>query len=47
MPFVRQYAAVDPDWFARQDLAAVQSWLRGWLASPLFSTCMQKSPVAA
>ena len=42
MPFVRQYAAVDPHWFAGQDLAAVQSWLRGWLASSLFSTCMQK-----
>ena len=42
MPFVRQYAAVDPDWFAGQDLAAVQSWLRGWLASPLFIACMQK-----
>ena len=44
MPFVRQFAAVDPDWFAAQDLPAVQSWLRDWLASPLFSTCMQKMP---
>ena len=45
MPFVRQYAAVDPDWFAAQHLPAVQSWLREWLASSLFSTCMQKLPV--
>ena len=44
MPFVRQYAAVDPDWFAAQSLPAVQSWLRDWLADPLFITCMQKSP---
>jgi len=42
MPFVRQYAAVDPEWFAALDVPAVQSWLRGWLASPLFTTCMQK-----
>lgn len=41
-PFVRQYAAVDPDWFAAQNLPAVQSWLRDWLASPLFIACMQK-----
>lgn len=47
MPFVRQYAAVDPDWFAAQHLPAVQAWLRGWLANPLFIACMQKSPVAA
>lgn len=44
MPFVRQFAAVDPDWFAAQDLPAVQSWLRDWLTSPLFGTCMQKMP---
>jgi glutathione S-transferase len=44
MPFVRQYAAVDPDWFVAQSLPAVQSWLRDWLADPLFITCMQKAP---
>lgn len=44
MPFVRQYAAVDPDWFASQSLPAVQSWLSGWLASPLFISCMHKMP---
>lgn len=44
MPFVRQFAAVDPDWFAAQSLPALQSWLRGWLASPLFLTCMLKMP---
>ena len=47
MPFVRQYAAVDPDWFAAQDLPAVQSWLRDWLASPLFNSCMQRLPAPA
>ena len=44
MPFVRQFAAVDPDWFAAQSLPALQSWLRGWLDSPLFLTCMHKLP---
>jgi hypothetical protein len=43
IPFVRQYAAVDPDWFAAQSLPAVHSWLRDWLADPLFITCMQKA----
>ena len=47
MPFVRQFAAVDPDWFAAQRLPALQSWLRGWLASPLFLTCMLKFPALA
>lgn len=42
MPFVRQYAAVDPEWFASQEVPAVQAWLRGWLASPLFMACMLK-----
>jgi glutathione S-transferase len=43
-PFVRQFAAVDPAWFATLHLAAVRSWLDGWLASPLFSVCMHKLP---
>lgn len=45
MPFVRQYAAVDPAWFAAQDLPAVHTWLNGWLTHPLFVTCMQKLPL--
>lgn len=47
MPFVRQYAAVDLIWFAAQDLPAVHSWLGRWLASTLFTTCMQKLPASA
>lgn len=43
-PFVRQFAAVAPDWFARQALPALQVWLAGCLASPLFATCMVKLP---
>ncbi len=44
MPFVRQFAAVDPGWFAAQDLPSVRAWLEGWLNSPLFSACMHKLP---
>ena len=29
MPFVRQFAAVDPDWFAAQPLPHLHSWLQG------------------
>jgi glutathione S-transferase len=47
MPFVRQFAAVDPGWFATQDLPSVRAWLNGWLASPLFVTCMHKLPAGA
>ncbi|WP_066269761.1 glutathione S-transferase [Hydrogenophaga palleronii] len=41
-PFVRQFAALDPAWFAAQPLPAVQAWLAGWLAHPLFHTAMAK-----
>lgn len=41
-PFVRQFAATDRDWFAAQDLPALQAWLAGHLASPLFRSVMTK-----
>ena len=44
MPFVRQFAAVHPAWFAAQNLPALQAWLDGWLTSPLFLRCMHKLP---
>ena len=44
MPFVRQFAATDGDWFAAQQLPAVQRWLAGLLASPLFDRAMEKHP---
>lgn len=44
MPFVRQFAAVDPAWFAALDVPSVRSWLNGWLAHPLFVACMVKLP---
>ena len=42
-PFVRQFAAVDADWFASQPLPGVQRWLSQWVTSPLFEACMKKN----
>lgn len=41
-PFVRQFAAVGPEWFGGQTLPALQAWLTGWLESRLFEVCMTK-----
>ncbi|RZK99076.1 MAG: glutathione S-transferase [Rubrivivax sp.] len=46
LPFLRQFAAVEPGWFAAQDLAALRAWLNGWLGSALFEACMVKLPAA-
>ena len=43
-PFVRQFAAVEPGWFAAQPLSALHAWLADWLASDLFAACMVKIP---
>lgn len=43
-PFVRQFAAVEPAWFAEQALPALQAWLADWLNSRLFETAMIKRP---
>ncbi len=40
LPFVRQFAAVDREWFAAQDLARVQGWLAAFVGSPLFEGVM-------
>jgi len=45
-PFVRQFAAIDPAWWAAQPLPSVQTWLAGWLAHPLFERAMRKLPAA-
>jgi len=30
-PFIRQFAAVDPDWFESTDYIQLKSWLQRWL----------------
>lgn len=44
LPFVRQFAAVEPGWFEMLDLPSVRQWLNGWLLDPLFVACMYKLP---
>ncbi len=44
-PFVRQFRAVDAEWFDAQALPATQHWLQAWLSSPLFEICMKKLPL--
>lgn len=43
-PFVRQFAGVDPEWFAGLNLSALQAWLERQIASPLFTGVMTKYP---
>jgi glutathione S-transferase len=45
VPFVRQFAAVDPDWFAAQQLPQLKSWLQNFLSSDLFQSIMLRAPL--
>jgi glutathione S-transferase len=42
VPFIRQFAAIDPAWFAAQGLPRLQIWLDTLLASELFAAVMPK-----
>lgn len=44
VPFVRQFAAVDPQWFDDQPLPQVRRWLSSYLASALFAEIMVRVP---
>ena len=44
MPFVRQFAMVDPAWFGAQPWPRLQAWLSDWTASDLFERAMHKYP---
>ncbi len=44
MPFVRQFAGVDPAWFAAQPLPHLRPWLAGHLRSALFAAVMTRRP---
>lgn len=44
-PFVRQFANVDPSWFAAQSWVAVHRWLMDFADSPRFARIMRKVDV--
>jgi glutathione S-transferase len=44
-PFIRQFAAIDPEWFAAQPLPHLQGWQARLLASDLFGAVMGKFAV--
>lgn len=44
-PFVRQFAMVEPTWFAAVQLPSLRRWLDFWLASGWFAAIMGKHPV--
>jgi glutathione S-transferase len=43
-PFIRQFAAVDAEWFASSPYPKLRVWLEHWLKSALFAEVMQKFP---
>ncbi|WLH33391.1 glutathione S-transferase [Pseudomonas sp. FP2196] len=42
LPFVRQFAHVDRDWFAQAPYVRLQAWLQHFLESDLFTAIMKK-----
>lgn len=44
MPFVRQFAHVDLNWFERSKYIKLRAWLEGMKASALFKSIMTKYP---
>jgi len=42
LPFVRQFAHVDREWFAQTPYRRLQDWLQRFLASALFTSVMAK-----
>lgn len=42
LPLMRQFAGVEPQWFAEAPYPRVRSWLQGWLESELFKAIMAR-----
>jgi glutathione S-transferase len=42
MPFIRQFAKVDADWFEANQYKALRAWAQAWESSDLFKTIMKK-----
>ncbi|RON40843.1 glutathione S-transferase [Pseudomonas frederiksbergensis] len=45
MPFVRQFAHVDREWFGQTPYVRLQTWLQRFLDSDLFTAIMRKPPL--
>jgi glutathione S-transferase len=45
VPFVRQFARVDPDWFASQPWSTLQRWLSRLVTSARFERIMKPMPL--
>ena len=44
LPFIRQFANVDRDWFDNENWTALSGWLKAFEQSPRFAAIMQKHP---
>lgn len=44
LPFLRQFAGVEPEWFRRSGYVALRAWLASVLESEFFARVMQKYP---
>lgn len=42
LPLMRQFAGVEPQWFAEAAYPRLRSWLEGWLESELFKAVMAR-----
>ena len=42
LPLLRQFAGVEPLWFAEAPYPQLRDWLQGWLASDLFKAVMAR-----
>ncbi|AIL60779.1 glutathione S-transferase [Pseudomonas alkylphenolica] len=42
LPLMRQFAGVEPDWFASAPYPHLRGWLQGWLESALFKAIMAR-----
>ncbi len=42
LPFIRQFAGVEPQWFAEARYPRLRAWLQGWLESELFKAIMAR-----
>lgn len=45
LPFIRQFAAIDEDWFAAAPYPALRAWLERYTSTESFALVMQKFPV--